>query len=45
MSPFQPTVVLLGGLPVCAGCLATWPAFLLALPLAVQARLDGAPGR
>lgn len=40
---FRHDVVRLGGLPVCAGCLATWPAFLLALPLAAQARLDGAP--
>ena len=40
---FRHDVVRLGGLPVCAGCLATWPSFLVALPLAIQARLDGAP--
>lgn len=42
-SSFSQDVVRIAGLPVCAGCLATWPAFLAALPLAVLARLDGAP--
>lgn len=40
---FRHDVVRLGGLPVCAGCLAMWPTFLVVLPLALQARLDGAP--
>jgi hypothetical protein len=40
---FRHDVVRLAGLPVCSGCLATWPVFLLLLPVAVQARLHGAP--
>ena len=41
---FRTDVVRVGRLHVCSGCLATWPVFVLALPLALLARLDGAPG-
>ena len=43
-SEFRTDVVRLGRLHVCSGCLATWPVFLLALPLTLMARLDGASG-
>lgn len=40
---FRTDVVRLGRLHACSGCLATWPAFAVAFPLALLARLDGAP--
>jgi hypothetical protein len=35
-------MVRVGRLHVCSGCLATWPAFLLAIPVALMVRMDGA---
>jgi hypothetical protein len=40
---FRSDVVRLGRLHVCGGCLATWPAFIAALPLAWLARTQGVP--
>lgn len=41
-SEFRSDVVRLGRVHLCSGCLATWPAFAIAMPLALLARFDGA---
>ncbi|MHB1262435.1 MAG: hypothetical protein ACYC2H_12050 [Thermoplasmatota archaeon] len=40
---FQSDVVQLGRIHACSGCLATWPVFLVAVPLIAAARLQGMP--
>jgi hypothetical protein len=40
---FRTDLVRFGRLHVCSGCLATWPVFVLAFPLGLLARLEGAP--
>ena len=42
-SRFRADVVHVGRAHLCSGCLATWPAFALVLPMALLARLQGAP--
>lgn len=41
-STFRSDVVLVGGVAVCAGCLALWPAVLVGFPLGLMALLRGA---